>query len=316
MEHRQKTIVVALQKDARDQKLLAAAKSLADKLACKLHLVHSYEPRLGVLPSPIFGEEYHDLLATIYDSGFAETEQEIGELAATVGATFRVLVGAPCPALVAEARSAKAWLMMVGSRGHSHRFLPKGLSVPLSLFNASPCPVLVVSDSAEVPWQQESAAPSDLAVFAADDLSAINPTAFAAELSQATQEGGGPLQVVHVNPMTKDTIEAGIAQAAAAAHSAAREAYNASEIYEHINRRICEVMKDRVPLALRTRVTPEFTVLHGEPIPELLAEIERRNPSIVVFGKHQAWHHKPFYFGQVPFSTAFQLNRPFIVVPG
>ena len=222
----------------------------------------------------------------------------------------KVMTGAPAQNLIAEARSAGASMVLVGARSGSHKFLWRSLSVPLELFNSSPVPVMVVGDEAVMDDR------SAKSLVFADDLTeyAAAPCRFAAEMTSWSGKDAR-LELIHVNPLTEEVLASGMEAALAASHAQSPGNVSLAAIYEKLTAELRQCLERHVPELYRDKIGWKARVIDGRVEAELTSALASEPHRIAIFGKHKTVHKKPFYFGKVPFSTAFRLNMPFVVVP-
>lgn len=307
-------IIVGVQNDDRDLPILAVADKLALKMDAPLLLVHSYESEITQYNPMGIGTELTEYLNSMGYHKIQQAKARLELTASTLKAKtdVKVFAGAPTPNLIAEAQSSDAWLILVGSRPGGHRFKWRSLSVALNLFNSSPLPVMVVNDNSSLNWDIAAG----IHTLCADDLSKIGagPAVFAAEFT-ARGGAGSRLDICHVNPVSESILAASFESALAVSHSQPTYPVNPAEIYENLVRSIKNSLCEQVPTELKAKITWDTQVVCGSPERQLIEIVKANHPHVAVFGKHKALHHKPFYFGKMPFSLAFELDLPFIVVP-
>lgn len=313
MTKQSRVIIVGMQLEETDKRLLERARTLAARTGSDLHLVHGLESSADHALPPIIGPGYADMLEGAEIASLARATDALKKYETPGGPaiTTRALRGPAARILIAEAISKGAWMILVGTRTGDHRFVPPILSTPKSLFNHSPVPVMVAADAAP-PFPEKG----PLHVLCSTDM--MNQTTAAEDFAAGLVLGddqGGRLTVLHINPLTEEVLEAGISDALFTARADATIAISPGEIFRDISGRLEEGLRDRVAFTETDNHQLRVHLRHGRIRDELSTEVEEQAPDLLVFGKHKGVHKEPFYFGRLPFSMAFRFGLCFVVVP-
>ena len=313
------TIVIGLSGRESDKKLLKIAVDLCEKLSKKLHLVHCYEPNEATYAS-LLGDKDLTKVFEGSDAAYEKSKKDYLKGIADnlqITASYSVVAGAKAPSLVSEAQISDGFLILVGARSKEQQDKNNHSSLAVSLFNCSNIPVMVINEKISDKWQIDSF----LRVVCADDLDEERNKAapFAAQLVHLydnNQKNQSELNLIHVNPLSKSLLESSIDLALTKAHVQPTASINPEKIYQNFLSSMKENLDKRIPKDLQEKISFQSQVIDGHCERELASIIQNQFASIAVFGKHRAVHRKPFYFGKLPFATAFELDTPFIIVPG
>jgi nucleotide-binding universal stress UspA family protein len=315
---RGQNIVVAVAFDAHTPLLVRAGADLARRLSKTLVLAHVVEPWQGRTPARPFGEQDPLWNATqAVEADARETaEQRLAALADTVDPNVvvrrRLVVGKPIEVLTAGERDDA--LLIVGADFGNLRFTPRGFSTALSLMVSAPVPVLVIDTAASPELLSETPR-----LLVADDLGPDSEAAVEFGFALGTALGPSEVHHVHVNGLALDSVAAGLEAAAATAHTplpstdAARDVYTAlvGELKERLEGR-AEGLRDYLEAA-QGRYVPQIET--GRVVERLGDVADQVAPDVLVFGKHHAYHTRPFFLGRVPYRAMLAHRRPVVVVP-
>lgn len=308
-----KMVVAGFEHSDRDRHLMKAAASLSEAMHLSVRFVHSVESKYDNPVFPVFGKEVNKILQQIKADSLKKVEEELESLVNECGdhTSLCIKQDRAATSLMEESDAQGAWLTMVGARPGSHAFTPASLSTTRALINQSERPVMVVNDEATLDLSGE-----EVRILCADDLMDGGEAAiqFAAEFAQGLGESAR-LQVLHVNPMTEESLEASFQHAILATHSQVTPAIDSGEVFRAVSAMTQTVLEQRIKQVDLDEKQLQGCVVHGQVVPSLLEAVESFKPHVVIFGKHLRVHRRPFYFGHVPLTTAYRLNIPFVVVP-
>lgn len=317
----QKKILVAIQFDDLSAHLLSAAAELATQIDGSVHAVHVCELTNPVAWSYATGGGFGlENLATMVEDQQVETAREkmrnfIKQMETPTKFTSEVLTGNPAQIIAAEATAKNATLILTGANPGSHRFIPKGLSTALSLMGHANTPVMVMAAGCKLNFSKEP-----FRILVADDLRETSLPALKLVTALAAMIPTAEIMQVHVNGLTRDTLISGLETAAATSHSAPITIGTVEEIFTMMMHNIESKMEERmnsVTSKSLSRTSPDIrrTVRTG-PVNEEMQKVLADYPAdLLVYGRHQTFHHKPFSVGQVPFHSILSLHRPVVITP-
>ncbi len=314
------TLVAALGLSETDKHILDAASAICSKTKMNLRLVHVVEPWAGPLWSiPVAGEAaISGMIQTVEEQSQMTAEQELKQLADSIKGDFEittnVLTGRVAHGLISDAVVNKGSMILTGAAPGSHAFVPKGLSTALTLMAESPIPVMVVSQDCKVDFSR-----GDLKVLAADDLTDSSLSVVHVAYDLAASLGHSNVEHLHVNSLDLETLRASLSNAQAASHSVVDPAVSAESLFEMIKKDLTEKMKQRSPLHMSSLEASggkyTYNIVNGNPSEAINNEVERTGVDVLVCGRHQTFHRKPFLIGRVPFSAMLSLGRAVVVAP-
>jgi nucleotide-binding universal stress UspA family protein len=319
MDQRQ-YIVVAVAFDEHTMSLAHAAAELCRKTGKKLCLAHVVEPWAELPTSRAFGSEdpLWNVTQAVEASARDLAEARFEEIVQTLGddLTIRreIRSGKPAAELARIAEDVGAALMLVGADYGNLRFLPRGFSTAMSLMVSSPCPVCVIDAKAEKKFLHDPAR-----FVLADDLGPESEAAVAFAYALAAAMDQSELHHVHVNGLSFETLKAGLGTATATAHTPLNAVASSEDVFDALLARLREKLEARaqphreyLDAAGGTVVTEVLTGEVNEQVGALSASVE---PDLLIFGRHQAYHTRPFFIGRLPFRQMLAQKRPIVIVP-
>jgi nucleotide-binding universal stress UspA family protein len=322
---RAKYVTVAVAFDHHTVPLTTYAAGLCEKLGKDLCLLHVVEPWLDQPHSVPQGENdpLWNVRQAVEANAYELAERKLDELASGISQHITVVKhvvrGKPAPVLAQEALNTGSMLLLVGADIGSLKYLPKGLSTALSLMVSSPVPVLVADGKTleSSPGKSPAGVPT---IMMADDLSKDTESALEFAFDLAIGQGKVILHHVYVNGLTFEALRAGLLSASATAHSFVNEQTSTEIVFDALVKELEEQLERRCESEREYLENGggayESRVLTGHVAKKLLEEVEKIQPSMVVFGRHQAVHRQPFFMGRVPFKTMLNGQAPVVIVPG
>lgn len=313
-------IVVAVQFDDLSTELLKAADSLAKKISGSVHAVHVCEPTNPIAWSYATGGGFglENVALMIEEQQLDAAKGKMKDLMKHIDPagkySSQILTGNPAQMVSAEAMARGAALIVTGASPGSHRFIPKGLSTALSLMGHSDIPVMVMTKDSKFDLEHQP-----FRILVADDLRENSVPALRLVVALSKIAANSEILQVHVNGLTRETLTSGLETAAATSHSAPITSATAEEVFSIMMKNIESKMEDRLRAAAGTMpakaVAAKKMVCTGSVTDELQKVLGTFPADVVVYGRHQTFHHKPFSVGQVPFYSVLALRRPVIVAP-
>ncbi len=314
-------VVVAVAFDRHTMSLSHAAAELCRKTGKKLCLAHIVEPWAELPTSRAFGGDDDPLWnvtqaveASSRDQAAGRFEEIIQALGLETGVRIEIRSGKPAVELAKVAADVGAALVLVGADYGNLRFLPRGFSTAMSLMVSSPCPVCVMDGNTPTHFLHDPAR-----FLLADDLGPEAEAAVAFGYGLAAAMDKSEVHHVHVNGLTFDTLKAGLSTAAATAHTPLNAVASSEDVYDALISRLKEKLearaqphRDYLDAAGGQVVTEVLTGEVNEQIGALTASVD---PDLLIFGRHQAYHTRPFFIGRLPFRQMLAQKRPIVIVP-
>ncbi len=312
---------VALEGD--ESNLLSAAVTLAQRTGMTLRLVHVTEPWRGRhLAATYPGEYISSQISHMADEKhMRDAERRLQEVAQEFQGKAlletQVIYGYAAEGLRAEATAQRASLIMCGTRHGKERLMPQGLSTAMDLMAHATVPVLVIPAGAGVKF-----AHPEWTILVADDLHDTSRDALgvAAELSYDL----GKAKFVHfsVFEQSKKDMEefaTHVLQAMASNTIPHNPSFSVQNVIADARERVGHVMTERLGFVKNLLETHGGhylqNVAFGDVTRELDAAVASEKPTLLVFGRHEMLHRRPFSIGKLPFHAMLNLNCPVMVVP-
>lgn len=226
----------------------------------------------------------------------------------------RIAVGKPVDLIIKEVVETSTAMLLVGADYGSLKFVPRGLSTALSLMVSSPVPVMVADSSILA-----NTFGSNSRFLIADDLGAQSESAVDFGYGLATALRGSQVHHIHISGLTMESLQAGLATAAASSHTPLNTRASAADVFAAMNHDLKNKLFRRAERHIDILEASEgqtmVDVLAGNVYDQLAEYASRHNPHVIVFGRHHAYYTKPFFIGRVPYRTMLALKRPVILVP-
>jgi hypothetical protein len=192
--------------------------------------------------------------------------------------------------------------------------MARGGSTALSLLVSSPVPVLALA-AASTPLLR-SPAPR---LLLADDLADQSETVVAFAFELATALEGVELHHVHVNPLTLEGLRGGLEIAAGAARAPLASGAAPESVHQALTTQLSEQLAARAAIHREYLEAASGTyvphVIEGSVQAALADGVERIDPDVLLFGRHRAYHKRPFFLGRMPYRAMLAHGRPVIVAP-
>lgn len=299
---------------------LRAAAQMCRRTGMRLRLVTVIETgqRPGIRYTPYDMFDFTALDRARGDELRAKAANDLHSLADTleIGAPVEtsVIVGDPAQGILSDAVVSGASLIVVGAAKGGHRFVPKGMSTALSLMADSSVPVLVVNDACTTELGRKS-----LKILVADDLSESCERAVLVAFDLAVALGHTDVHHVHANALNMETIADTVQRMRKSRERDSDKDLGPTELWDAAQRDLHERIRSRAPIRSLFLETSGGTyrpeIRNGGAEAELDKAIETAAPDLLVFGRHQSIHRRPFAIGRVPFHFMLSQNKAVLIVP-
>lgn len=308
----EKAVCVALSLTDNNNDLVQAAESLCMKTGMRLRLVNVYEQwadgvALGMIPIP-------DIDIVLQLEATAKAETKLREIASKVDRRLKVetqvLTGPIADAIISDAQVNNAALIICGRRNPENSFLPSGFSTAMALLSHARIPVLVLHRD-----HTPNFVAKNITFIVADDLRNNTLTALQKSLDLAILLDATVCHV-HCASLSKSQIANMVS---ANMNPTIAKVLDQDELYASIVSNLGKKLRQRaeqinINLNDETYITK---VIEGETIEGITAYAKtlKDSQNILVFGRHQKLHFKPFGIGQVPFKLMMSSKHPVLVIP-
>ncbi len=319
-------ICVAVKFEETGHVLLKTAEEVCRRTGSSMHLVHVCESisagNMAALASTSMAPIPLEILEQAEEQSRVAAQIKLTALAQKIPADIKhstkVLINAygPGEMIEAEAMSQGCSLIVVGANpaASSYRFLPRGFSCALSLMASAKMPVMVVKPTAESHFGNR------VKMVVADDLKSPSLPSVMAACDLAVQLRNVELCHIHINGMTPDAISAAFESAMASSHSRPNPAMAPEEMFiamtNVLEERLKERLKTKANVLKRADCHYDASIVTADSVVEGIGKIaEQEKANLVVFGRHQTFHRKPFGVGQMPYYAMLTLPCPIVIVP-
>lgn len=314
-------IVVAVNFDDAALGLIHHASLLAKRLDLSLRFVHAVEPVFNYAttsPYPVYLEEFSSTLDDAMKEKQRVAEQKLKSLVETAYSRFPVTMKAlPTPfvteAVLSEATSMGATLVVCGV-APTKRGGVGGFSTALSLMTHSSIPVLVFRAGVEVDW----AAPS-LRLLVADDCRESGLAALRAAFKIAGKSEKAVVHHMHAADLSSEDVKLFSQAALARSGSPIAEGLTGETLFANLKKEVEGLLDKRATTSMSggrpANVSYEAHFVSGDVTDAVSREAEHFKPHVIVFGRHQTVHRRPFAIGSVPFRTMLSHDQPVLMAP-
>lgn len=319
-------ICVAVKFDEPGRHAVEIAEQFCMRSGAEMRLVHVCEDNVGSsIVSGSFGLSFNvsaEMLQAVQDGSVADAEKKMKAVVQSIKPSIRVTtkilrpsVMTPADLIEAEALSSQCNMIIVGANPGNHRFIPRGFSCALTLMGKANVPVMVTNSN-----QTHDLKSDFLTLIVADDLRGQDNGAIAGSFDLAEALRKTNIYHVHINGITADLIKISLENALSTSHSHPEPEFSVHEIYSAMINQLENRLENRAALLKKNALSNECVynkeLLTENSVTDCLERYaSRKNAHLVVFGRHQTFHHRPFDIGQMPYYSMLNLKCPIIVFP-
>lgn len=319
-------VCVAVRFDEASKRAVQVAEQYCYRTGAELRLVHVcenvYTAEIAAISAGGMVVMPPEIFETAEENAKEDAKAKMFDLTQLVKAPIKVsthilgvVPGSVAEAIEAEAISSRADLIFVGASPGSHRFIPRGFSCALSLMSHAKVPVMVVNVN-----QTSSLGGDRLAMVIADDLKSESNAAVVGGCELAFALAKTDIYHLYVNGVTEEALESALGSALAASRSQSDVSVSAKEVHQALLKQLQTKLENRT---LGANVSLEMTacryyrdILTKASVTDCLETyVKQKKADIVVFGRHHAFHRKPFSIGQMPYYAMLTLNASVLVFP-
>lgn len=314
------TIVVAVGLDEHTEALMRSAVSLAEQTQMSLRLVHVIEPWVGRYWATAVagGVPMTDIVQNVESEQTKSAEEKLADLVYRFGdrvsCSYAVLLGIVADAILEDAEDHEAALIITGSAGDYQRFVPRGFSTALSLLAHAEVPVIVIPRNVEVDFKRDH-----IKLLLADDLAPeserIVPTTFNFAGNLCHPE----LVHLHVNSVGAEHLHDALTTAFASLHTEIDPGTASKDVAGAMQSAMEKGLLDRLPANRgafeNAGGTYQAKITVGQAADGVNSEADKLKADMVVFGRHQTFHRRPFLIGRMPFHSMLSHRHAVMVVP-
>jgi nucleotide-binding universal stress UspA family protein len=227
-----------------------------------------------------------------------------------------VVFGRVPSAVVADAIASNSSLIVAAAGQIEGRTFPHGYSTSIGLMAASTLPVMVVPNH----WNHLHNY-DHLKVLVADDLTDHSRGAISLACEFAANFPGSEVMHLHIcKSSTADIKNWGDEILAAMTKGTVPmdEGFNQEKFLAKVGKSYKDTLESRLgtaKLLIEQSGAYKPAVAYGDPFAEFGKAVDKFNPDIVVFGRHEFFHARPFGIGKMPFHAMLGLNRPVVISP-
>lgn len=239
-----------------------------------------------------------------------------------IGKTFEsdsvnaVVAGNAAQALISDAATSGAKLIVCGTKAISHRFLPKGFSTALSLMADSPIPVMIVPEDCRSFKDEEPV------IMLADDLTDSCWGALHTALELCLSLKKPKLVHVHMFDSRREELKQfskKLMEKLDLDTVPLDGDFSFQKLADEFEERVKEKMNHRLGTAKglieSAGGTYEVRTYFGDVQKNFTRATLDYKPDLVVFGRHETVHRRPFSIGKMPFYAMLDLHKPLIIAP-
>jgi hypothetical protein len=322
LRNKNRCIVIATKLDKDGQDLITYSQHLFRNSLIPFRLVHVIEPRFvpGVIagyPGDFVGSK---LSQDYEDTSFSEAVTKLSAIAERVlperECSHAVIFGRIPSAVVAEAISSKASLIVAAAGQITDKSFPYGYSTSLGLMTGSTLPVMIVPNHVSHVRNYDH-----LRVLVADDLSDHSRGALSMGCEFANAFSNSELMHLHICKSTREDIKQWgeqILESMTAGRIPMDPSFRKDHYIDKVGQFYRNSLESRIGSAkMMVEQTGKYhsSVLYGEPFEQFEQAVEKFNPDIVIFGRHEFVHARPMGIGRMPFQAMLALNRTLVIAP-
>jgi nucleotide-binding universal stress UspA family protein len=218
--------------------------------------------------------------------------------------------------VLAEAAISKPGLIMVSSGMKADGYFTRGISTPLGIMAEAQVPVMVLNSSCKADFSK-----SRLRILIADDLRDETSRAMSGALEWAITLGEVDALHAHIEELTADQLRRILGQTALQIRSPADHEKLATDLIRSVETIFMNRLSERLPHAesqLKIAGGSYRSELRRSPF--VRDEIERIavefGADILIFGRHQKVHRRPFLVGRVTYQSMLSKQYGVLVFPG
>lgn len=316
-------IVVGVNFDSQMETIFAYLGQLLKNMRPKIRLTHVLEKPVGVswIASGYGPLLYEQVIKDIFAEQITHQSLKLQELASRLSGfdevEVNVAIGLPYEVLKADAISASASMLVIGSKISRKNFVLKGFSTSLSLMSDPWCPVMVIPDDVELQRDKER-----IRILYADDLRDDSLASLNVGVEMSYGFGNADFYHVHICESTKEEISKmgdKILSMMDLRIIPFDEAVYSGNFTESTIEKLKEKLNSRVGGAKLMLAGSECNyqnkIYFGSLLEQLDLAVHELKPDILIFGKHALLHRKPLGVGKLSFSSMLAYKKPIIIAP-
>lgn len=313
---KQTRAIVGVNFDEYTDEFLESVAGFARATQFKITLVHVWESKDYY--APLSTSPYLGFRSALYEVEREDLEKRLGQMAeklSGVEVTAKVVAGHPPERLQAEAIAEDASLIILGANRGRYNLMPSMFSTALELAAQSPKSVMVIPPGSREHWNDH---PWRLLV--ADDLQDHSWAAIHAAGEFCTHAKGFAFHHFHAHKVAKTTMRqaAGkILEAMTQGRIPFDDTFSEETYLKTIEGDIREKLAKRLG-AIKSILEASGSRYHEhikygdikECMDEVICDID---PHMIILGRHEALHRKPFTLGKMPFYTMLYSEIPLLI---
>lgn len=308
--------IVGINFDEHTDEFIEAVVGFAKAAEFKITLVHAWENRNHY--TPISAMPYMDFSNVLFESELKALEEKMAKVLpkfSGLDVTSEIKPGLAPQLLEAEAISSNASLIILGAHRSRYSMLPNMFSTALELTASSPVSTMVIPTGCKNHWLSDS-----WKLLVADDLRHHSWPAIHLAGDICTNAKGFEFHHFHAHQMSKEEIKEtaeSIMELMATENLEFDQTFNQETYLAEIQTGIETDMKGRMGaiknILENTGGRYHEHIRFGKVQGCLEEAIKEVAPHIIVLGRHEAFHRKPFGLGKLPFYALLTSETPVII---
>lgn len=217
--------------------------------------------------------------------------------------------------LLAEAIIQEASLILLGAGTKGDNYFTRGYSTPLAVMAETTVPTLVIGHACEADFTRPR-----LRVLVADDLREETARAMQGAVDWAMAVGSTDVFHVHIEELSADGVRQVLGQAVPELRSTADSTKLAADLVQALETAFRSRLAQRIQGAdERLRAAGGSFRFEVRRCPYVRDEIERAadefGADLIVFGRHQKVHRRPYLVGRVTYQAMLSQKRAVMIIP-
>jgi hypothetical protein len=320
--NKNRNIVIATKLDKIGEDLITYSQHLFRNSLIPFRLVHAIEPKFvpGVIagyPGDFVGAK---LAKEWEDTSYTAAVEKLSALGKQVlperECTHSVVFGRIPSAIVAEAISSNASLIVAAAGQMADKSFPYGYSTSLGLMAGSTLPVMIVPNH----WNRLHNY-DRLRILVADDLTDHSRSAINIGCEFANAFSGSELMHLHICKSSHEDIKKWgeqILESMTTGTIPMDDNFRKDNFLDKVGSFYRQSLESRIGSAkmmIEQTGTYHPSVLYGDPFTQFSYAVGKFNPDLVIFGRHEFVHARPLGIGKMPFHAMLALNRTIVIAP-
>jgi nucleotide-binding universal stress UspA family protein len=309
-------VVVGINFDEFTDEFVESVEGFARATKSKLTLVHVWEPHNYY--TPLSTAPYTNLGSVMFESEKEDLEKRMERLVPRFKdllVTTKVMSGYPPQILEAEAVSSDADLVVIGANKGRYSMFPNMLSTALELSSSSPKSTMIIPPGTKSHWNE-----GPWRVLVADDLEEHSQPAIHMGNALCGKTDSFEFHHFHAHRVgkkmlreTADRILSFMSQKRIPFDEQFSQDNYLNQIQTEIENKMSERMGDGEIELTNLGGRYHSHIRYGKVKDSMEEVINEVFPHMIILGRHEAFHRKPFGIGKLPFHALAHSEIPIII---